>query len=371
MRWPELTFTGFFGDTRRRRIFYVVSLAILALLTIFPRPYVGQARLLPRDPSSALGAALGGGASRVQDLSILFSGGVRVIDLYLAIAQSADVRNEVVDKLKLAGPDQQYPTRDAALVAVEREVDVESLPGGILQVVARTHDAQKSLGLTRAFSDAIAERLRKMNSEQIGVKQALLEQRFEQSSARLARAQGALNEFRRANRISAAPEVELGNAIAVKSGIEARLRAKQVELGTLQEVLGPDNEQLRTVQAELSGLRQQLARATSPSDSAGGPNAGGLTELSTQYLERYRDYLFAQSIYDAYARASEQVAIEDLSGHNAPTVQYVEQPHLEPGIQFNTWAVAGLALLLLVIVFTDFYAPATGISLWFRKNIES
>ena len=351
-------------DRQRRAIGYAVIALVLIVLALFPQPYIGRARILPRDPSSALGGAIGSAGGRLQDLGALLGGGGRAIDLYLAVAQSDDIRNEVIDRLHLAGPGARYATPEQASIHLAKTVDVQSLPGSILQIEAKTHDQDEALRLTRGFADAIARHLRNLNNEQVGVKQALLESRFREAAARLARAQAALNTFRRNNHISAAPDAELGSAIAIKSGIEARLQAKQIELQTLQGMLGPDNVRLRATETEIRGLRAQLAQAVSPSNNAGGPNAGGLTEISTQYLDIYRDYLFAQSIYEVYARVSEQVAVEDLSGRDAPTVQFIEMPHIDPGIHVNIWASAALVLLALVIVFVEIYAPATGINLW-------
>lgn len=357
-------------DRRRRRIGYVVLAALLALLAVFPQTYLGRARILPRDPASTLGAALSSAGGRIPDIASLIGGSGRAIDLYLAVAQSADIRSEVIAKLHLVGPDAPFATAEKASLYLDKVVDVQSLPGSILQVEAKTYDAEKSLRLTNAFTDAIARHLRSLNGDQVKVKQQLLEVRFRDAATRLAQTQAALNEFRKSNRISAAPEAELGSAIAVKSGLEARLQAKLVELKTQQELLGPDNVRLRATESEVEGLRNQLARATSPTATAAGPNAGGLTELSTAYLDRYRDYLFAQSIYEVYSRLSEQVAVEELSDKTAPTVQFIETPHIDPGWHFNVWATAGFELLVLLFAFTEIYAPATGIDLWGAKKSE-
>jgi capsule polysaccharide export protein KpsE/RkpR len=335
----------------------------LAILSLFPQPEVGRARILPRDPSNALGAVFGASGDRLQDLGVLFGGGAKMIDLYLAIGQSADIRIEVVKKLKLVGPSAKYSTEAEAIVDLDRKVDVQSLPGGLIQIQAKTHDADFALKLTQAYTEEISRQLRSINTEQVGVKQKLLDERFQGAASRLVQTQAALNEFRRLHSISAAPEAELGSAIAVKSGIEARLQAKLVELKTLQQMLGPDNPLLRKTETDVQGLRQQLALTVSPSTSPGGPNAGRLTELSTQYLDRYRDYLFAQSVYQVYTRLLEQAAVEGVSDRTAPTMQFVEMPHIEPGLHYNVWAVAALALLGLIFSFTEFYAPATGITL--------
>lgn len=355
------------GDPRVRRWTYAALALVLAILCVFPQPFIGRAKIVPQDPTSPLGSSLGGAASQLQNLSAIFGGGRRAIDLYLTIGQSEDVRNDVIKKLGLVGSSSDYPDIDRARVRLAKHVDVELLPGGVLQIEARSHDDDEALRLTQAFTEAISKRLRELNGQQVVTKRELLEGRLREAASRLARAQTVLDAFRRANRISAVPEAELSGAIAVKTGLEANLQAKLVEEQTLEQMLGPDNPQLRAVRSQVAELRGRLAQTTAPTLGQGGPNAGGLTEISSQYINLYRDYIFAQSVYEVYTRLSEEVAVEEVSGREAPTVQVIEAPHIDPERHFNVPAVAALALLALLAFVTEVYAPATGIALWPRR----
>jgi hypothetical protein len=346
----------------RMRAYGLIAL-MLAILCVFPQPYVGRAKIVPQDPSSPLGSALGDAGSRLSDLSAVFGGGRRAIDLYLMIGQSANVRNDVIQNLKLIGKPHYDNVQDAQ-IRLARHVSVQSLPGGLLQIETKSFEKDEALELTSAFTDAIARRLRVLNAAQVGTKSKLLQGRFRQAATRLAQTQQELDAFRRRNRISAQPDIELGAAISLKAGLEAQLQGKLVEERTLSQILGPDNVQLRTTRASIAELRARLANSTAPATGSGGPNAGGLTEISSQYLNIYRDYIFAQSVYQAYARVSEQVTIDEVSGRSSPTVQVVEDPHIDEERHFNIAAVGSLALLLLLALFTEVYAPATGINLW-------
>lgn len=356
------------ADTRSRRIGYAILAIVLAILCFWPRPYVGRAKIVPQDPSSALGGMLGGGAGQIQDLAALFGGGRRAIDLYLTIGQSEDVRNEVIDTLKLVGPSGRYATLREARVKLERQVDVQSLPGGVIEIEAHTHDPDESLQLAKSYTTAIAGRLKLLNHQQLSTRRTLVDQRFREAATRLAEAEGRLNAFRRTNRVSANPEAELGAALTVRTGLEAQLQAKLVELDTFRRFMGPENPRLLAVQTEVAELRKRLAQSVDPNTGAAGPNAGELTELTSEYVNLYRDYVFAQSIYQIYSRISEEVAVQELSGRTAATVQVVEAPHLDAWRHYNVSAVAAFALLILTILFTEIYAPATGIVLWRSRD---
>jgi len=355
------------SDRRRRRNGYALLAVVLAILCLFPQPFVGRAKVVPQDPSSPLRGVIGGGGG-LQDFAALFGGGRRAIDLYLTIGQSEDVRNDVIRNLRLVGSSWNYRTQRAARVRLERRVDIQSLPGGVIEIQAKTHDADESLRLTRAYSAAIAERFKRLNEEQLTTKRKLVDSRFRDAALRLAQAQATLDAFRRRNRLSAIPEAELGAALTVRTGLEAQLQAKLVELDTLQRFLGPENPRLVGVQSEVRQLRHRLARSIAPAATPGGPNAGELTALNSEYVNLYRDDVFAQSVYQIYARISEEVAVEELSGRTAATVQVIEAPHVDAWRHYNVSAVAALALLALAVLFTELYAPATGIDLWRRRE---
>jgi len=355
------------ADPRWRRIAYVVLALVLAILSVFPQPYMGRAKLVPQDPATSLRGAMAGGAGGVQDLAALFGGGRRAIDLYLTIGKSDDVRGDVIRDLKLVGSSSGYATERAARVRLEKKVDVQSLPGGVIEIQATSHDEDEALRLTQGYAKAIAQRYKLLNGEQLDTKRALVQSRFREAATRLAEAQAKLDTFRRQNRISAMPEAELGAALTVRTGLEAQLQAKKVELDTLQQFLGPENPRLISVQSEVRELRQRLAQSVAPGSDGGGPNAGELTELTSNYVNIYRDYVFAQSVYQIYARVSEEVAVEELSGQTGATVQVIEAPHLDAARHYNIPAVAALALLILAVLFTELYAPATGIALWRRR----
>lgn len=357
----------FVRDARMRRRVYALAALLLALLTVFPQPYVARAKLLPQDNSSiGLGSTLNALGGQLQGFAALFGGAKQQVDMYLTISRSGEVTDAVIRKLKLVGPD-GYASATRARVALAKKADVHSLTGGIIEVEVRTHDAREAAVLTRAYVDAIGDRIVALGKDRVERKRAIVSQRFKEAAERVAATEKALNDFRRQNRL-AEPQAELGAALSVRAGLEARLQAKQVELQTLQKFQGPENPQLVAVQTEVASLRAQIGRSAQADVGPAGPNVAGLSEVSGEYLDRYRDYRFAQALYEVYARSSEEVAVETLAGETAANVQVLEAPRIDADRKYNIAAVALLALLLLAALFTEIYAPATGIRLFAARG---
>lgn len=353
---------AFVDDPRKRRRVYLILALLLAVLCVAPRPYVARAKVVPQDSASiGLGSMMSALGAQFQGLASLFGGGKQPIDMYLAIGRGTEVTDAVIKQLKLVGPD-GYATQNKARVALAKKVDVHSLTGGILEIEVRTHDADQAEALTKAYVKAISDRIIMLGRDRVERKREIVTERFREAATRVTSAEARLNDFRRRNRL-AAPEAELGSALSIRAGLEAKLQAKLVELQTLQRFQGPENAQLQAVQSEVASLREQIARSAKPAEGAAGPNVAGLTEISGEYLDLFRDYRFAQALYEVYARASEEVAVETLAGDTASDVQVIEAPRVDPDRKFNIPAVALLALVILAAVFTELYAPATGIDL--------
>ena len=296
------------ADSRRRRILYAVTAALLLLLCVFPRPYVARAKIVPQDSGSiglsSMTNALGG---QLQGFAALFGAAKTPVDLYLAVGRGTEVSDAVIGKLGLAGPD-HYGSQDKARIALARRADIHSLTGGIVEVEVRTHDPEAAEALTRAYVRAISDRLTALGEERVKRKQAVVQRRFKDAADRVLQAETALGSFRRRNRL-ALPEAQLGSALSLRAGLEAQLQAKLVELRTLEQFQGPENPRLQAVRSEVATLRGQIAQTARPDTGPAGPNVAGLSEVSGEYLNLSRDYRFAQALYEVYARSSEEVAV--------------------------------------------------------------
>jgi capsule polysaccharide export protein KpsE/RkpR len=193
-----------------------------------------------------------------------------------------------------------------------------------------------------------------------------VQRRFRDAADRVARAEVALNSFRRAHNL-AEPEQQLSSELVQRATLDAQLKAKYVELQTMSQFRGPESNELASIRSDIAGLQAQIARTTTPRTGPAGPNVARLTDLSLHYLELFRDLKFQQSIYDIYQRSAEQVEVEELASESASYIQVIDPAYIEANRQFNIWAIALFAAIVLLALFTEWYAPATGL---FTSRVE-
>ncbi|WP_339507111.1 hypothetical protein, partial [Pseudomonas sp. EA_15y_Pfl1_P102] len=89
-------------DARNRRIAYAVLAVLLAILCVFPQPYVARAKIVPQDGSSiGLSSSMGAAGSQLQGFAALLGSAKTPIDLYLAIGRGGEVSDSVIARLGL------------------------------------------------------------------------------------------------------------------------------------------------------------------------------------------------------------------------------------------------------------------------------
>src|SRR5205085_6430940 len=167
----------------------------------------------------------------------------------------------------------------------------------------------------------------------------------------------------------AEPEQQLGAALSQRANLEAQLQAKQVEYQTLAQLRGPESSELLALQSDIAGLRQQIARSATPTTGAAGPNVAGLTAVQLRYLDLYRNLRFQQAMYDVYQRSAEQVAVESLAAESASYIQTIDPAHVDADRHYNIWAIGLFGGIMLLALFTEWYAPTTGL-FGRRRSVE-
>jgi hypothetical protein len=350
-------------NDRSRRLAYFAAALIAAILIFFPKPYVARTKIVPQDTSAsaasttALLGALGGSA---QSIGSLLTGGRPSNDLYLIIGRSDSVKADVIAQLHMVGPGRPFATQRRAILWLDRHVDVHLLLGGVMEIETKLYDPARAKEVTASYASAIGLHLARYGRQIISNKHRIVQDRIRDATQRVAQAEADVSTFRRTHNL-AEPEQQLGAALSQRAQLEAQLQAKQVEYQTMSQLRGPESAELLALRSDIAGLQQQIARSTTPTSGLGGPNVAGLTAIQLHYLDLYRNLRFQQAMYDVYQRSAEQVAVESLAAESASYIQTIDPAHVDADRHYNVWAMGLLGGIVLLALFTEWYAPTTGL----------
>ncbi|MEO7027639.1 MAG: hypothetical protein ABI056_08805, partial [Caulobacteraceae bacterium] len=310
-------------------------------------------------PVDAVGglSALLGQSSGLASLGALL-GNHQSIETDLAIARSQAVLEGALAHLASARRD-RLGRGDEARVRLRKKADIAALRGGLLQISVRDGDPDLAKAIAAAYVAAIHDRLGQLSLEQSAVRRAIAVERVGEAATRLADAQAAITRFRANNRV-AAPELQLGAAVGGVAGLQARLAAKQVELETASRFATPNNIRVQALNAEIAGLRGQIEQAQSNSSALGSPTLGQMSLESSEYANLYRNVHIAETFYEVYTRALEQVTVEEMSA--GASVSISDPTYVVPERQYNVLPFGLLILVIALALVAEAYdlAPPIG-----------
>lgn len=348
---PPRSITGaaarLFRNRTQRRIAFVLVVAVLGLLALFPERHRAAMTVTPTDPS-ALG--LQGALGQLGALNTVF-GNQAAIEIALKVARSQEVRGVVAKKLDLSrrlGMSDEIAT-DRWLT---RKVTIRSLRGGIIQVELMLSDAELARTIVTAFSDALRERLAVIAREQTAYKRKVLEELVSEASERLAKAEQTYDSFRIREGYTE-PNYAIQTFAARIEALRAGIKGKELELAAASQFATEENMRIRDIRAQMAALEQQMREAEAERASLAADTVGGQVQKSTHLVKLERELAIARGLYDSYSRFLEGTSVEDLT--STANVRMLEAPFVDTARQYNVVPLAIGVLVLLLGLAIEFY----------------
>jgi tyrosine-protein kinase Etk/Wzc len=139
------------------------------------------------------------------------------------------------------------------------------------------------------------------------------EQQLEQAKDKLTVAESAMTQVQRSTGVLQM-DSQARALIESAAVLRAQVAAKQVQIEGMRSFAAEDNPELILAKQELSALQAQLAKvAGSETDSGSDINLskGRVTEAGMEYLRRYRDLKYQETVYELLAREFEIAKLDE------------------------------------------------------------
>jgi uncharacterized protein involved in exopolysaccharide biosynthesis len=284
-----------------------------------------------------------GAASALASLGALSGligmGGVRsTADQYVALLQSANVEDQIIDRFKLG---EVYGFSKRAEVRRKLESRVRVALGkkdGLITVEVDDPDPQRAAAMANQH---VAE-LRRLSGE-LALTETQQRRRF--FEAELKRSQAALNaaqsKLERSGFSAGAIKAEPKAAAEAYARLQADYTAAQVRLASLRSRLTENAPEVQAQAALIGSLRGELQRLEqrTSSDSQG------------EYLSSYRDFKYQETLFDLLAKQFELARLDEArEGALVQVVDVATAPELKSSPKRTYFAVGGFAVGLLLAV---------------------
>ncbi len=346
-------------DNLRLLVLGPLAVGLLALGATFliTPTFTAKVQFMPPQQQQSAAAGLIQSLGALGGLAGAASGIKNPSDQYLAFLKSRSVQDALIDRFKLM---ERYEAKfkDDARKQLEGKVRASSGKDGLIAVEVDDKDPQFAADLANAHVEELHKLLGRLAVTEAQQRRAFFEKQLEQTKANLVKAEQAL----RASGVSSGTlKSNPAAAVAGLASLKAALTAQEIKLANMRSYLTDIAPAFKQAQNELLVIKQQIAKAEAQ-DASGSSSVSGMNpptggaDGQGDYITRYRDYKYHETLLELFAKQYEVARIdESREGAVIQVVDAAQPPERKSKpkkalIAIIATLAAGFALLLWVFM---------------------
>jgi uncharacterized protein involved in exopolysaccharide biosynthesis len=221
---------------------------------------------------------------------------------------------------------------------------------GLMVIEVDDHDPKRAAEIANAYVEELSILLSRLAVTEAQQRRVFFERQLQKVKEDLTRAQSAL---KRGGTEADVLKTQPQTAVIELAQLTAQVTAKEVELAAMRSYLKEAAPDFKQALNELAALKAQLAKAQAGSVSV---KADGNQNIQNDYVSRFREYKYQETLFDLMARQFEIAKIdESREGAIIQIIDAAEPPERKSKpkkamITLIATLAAGFFLLLFVFV---------------------
>ena len=335
--------------SHKKTLFTVVLLTALASTAgafFIPVKYTAEAVILtPQQPQPSLsalaqlaGLSTGGGFS---GLSLLSGFGRNPSDLYIGILKSRTIADALINKFSLK---QVYDVPDfyRARKYLARNTTIKTGKDTLIHIEVEDRDPKRSAALANAYVDELFLQNSNVALTEASQRRVFFEEQLAKEKDLLANAEIALRDTQQFTGL-VEPTGQAEALLRSASQLRAQILAVQTQMAGMSTYVTESNPHYQALRSELATLRSELATLEKGNHVDGTPEVpvGKLPQAGLEYLRKYREVKYHETLYEALAKQYEAARLDEAKA--APLVQVIDRAVLP---ERKSWPPRMLIILL-------------------------
>lgn len=308
-------------ENKRFIALFVLGAALVATIVAFILPvrYEGKVVLLPPAQNSSLGSSLIGqlgNLGALGSIASLASGGLGIknpSDMYVALITSRTVEDAMIKRFNLMQEYREKRLSDARKELENRTSVSAGAKDGLIRLSVEDHDPARAAELANGYVEEYRKLSATLAITEASRRRLFFEQQLAQTKDNLTAAENAMTQTEQSTGVL---QIDSQARTLIESAaiLRAQVAAKQVQIQGMRAYAAEDNPDLILAKQELAALQSQLARiASSPNDPGSDINLskGRVTQAGMEYLRRYRDLKYQETVYELLAKEFEIAKLDE------------------------------------------------------------
>ncbi len=308
----------------------IVSAAIMSgIAFLLPVKYKAEAVIFtPQQSQSSLSAVAQltglGSAAGFSSLGLLSGLGLRSSsDLYVGILESRTIADGLIKKFDL----KQVYHRDTFYTArkqLGRNTTIKAGRDTLIHVQVEDRDPRRAAQIANAYIDELAEQNSHVALTEATQRRIFYESQLVKEKDALSDAEIALRNTQQSTGL-VAPTGQAEGLIRAVSQLHAEILTREAQLEAMKTYATDDNPRLQVAKREISALHAELDKLERGNHIPGTAEvpAGQLPEAGLQYLRKYRDFKYHETLFEILAKQYEAARLDEAK--SAPMIQVIDR----------------------------------------------
>jgi len=295
---------------------FVVAIVVSLLLRV---QYEAKVVLLPPTQNQSIGAALLGqlgGMGSLGSLASLAGGSLSLknpADMYISFLTSRTVEDAMIQRFDLM---KEYRTKQMSLTRAAFEGHATAVVGtkdGLIRLSIRDRDPKRAAELANGWVEEFRRLSASLAITEAARRRLFFEQQLQQTKDKLTEAEEAMRKTQQSTGVL---QIDSQARALIESAaiLRAQVMAKQVQIEGMRSFATDDNPGLVFAKQELAALESQLDHLAGSQSSPGSDinlSKGRVTASGLEYLRRYRDLKYQETVFELLAKAYEVAKLDE------------------------------------------------------------
>ncbi len=300
---------------------FVLGAAALATVVSFLLPirYEGKIVLLPPQQNSSLGSVLLsqlGSLGSLGSLASLAGGNLGVrnpSDMYVALLTSRTVEDAMTQRFGLMKEYHEKRMSDARKEFERRTTAVAGPKDGLIRISVEDRNPKRAAELANAYVEEFRKLSASLAITEAARRRLFFDQQVQQAREALTQAEEAMTKTQQSTGVLQI-DSQARSLIESAAILRAQVVAKQVQIEGMRSFATDENPGLILAKQELAALRSQLDRLAGSQQDAGSDinlSKGRVTQSGMEYLRRYRDLKYQETVFELLAKQFEIAKLDE------------------------------------------------------------
>jgi len=359
-------------ERKRFIVRFVVGVAVLAAIVslLLPVQYEAKIVLLPPAQNSSIGSSLLGqlgGIGALGSLASLAGGSLGIknpADMYVSLLTSRTVEDAMIQRFGLM---QEYHVKkmsEARKAFEHRTSAVAGSKDGLIRLTVEDHDPKRAAELANGYVEEFRRLSASLAITEAARRRLFFERQVEQAKQSLTAAEDAMAKTQQSTGVL---QIDSQARALIESAavLRAQVVAKEVQIEGMRSFATDDNPNLVLAKQQLAALQAQLERVAGSQSDAGSDinlSKGRVTGSGMEYLRRYRDLKYQETVFELLANEYEVAKLDEA--REGSIVQVVD-----PAVPPDTKSSPHRTLIVLGATILAFFVAVFWV--WLGKNLDS